>query len=98
MRLVPLALALLSVSGAAIAADDAGFVPRESFAPFVMPDPATAYRSASGLPGPAYWQNRADYSIKAKLDPTSDTLTGDETITYTNHSPDALAVDRRAHV
>jgi hypothetical protein len=92
MRLVPPVLALLIVSGAVSAADDAGFVPRESFAPFVMPDPANAYRAASGLPGPGYWQNRADYSIKAKLDPTSDTLTGDETITYTNHSPDTLAV------
>ncbi|HEY1772722.1 MAG TPA: M1 family metallopeptidase [Gammaproteobacteria bacterium] len=79
----------LSTFAAATAPD---FEPRESFAPFVYPTPASSYRSAAGVPGPDYWQNRADYRIQAKLDPASDTLTGEETITYTNHSPDALPV------
>jgi hypothetical protein len=84
-------LAVLSFSAyAASAAPD--FEPRESFAPFVYPVPASPYRSAAGTPGPDYWQNRADYKIAAKLDPASDTLTGEEVITYTNHSPDALPV------
>ncbi|HEY4128862.1 MAG TPA: M1 family metallopeptidase [Gammaproteobacteria bacterium] len=83
-------LVLLSFSVCAATAPD--FEPRESFAPFVYPVPASSYRSAAGVPGADYWQNRADYKIAAKLDPTSDTLTGEELITYTNHSPDALPV------
>jgi hypothetical protein len=51
-----------------------------------------AYRSASGRPGPLFWQNRADYKITATLDPASRRLSGSEVITYTNHSPDALDV------
>ena len=49
-----------------------------------------AYRSASGAPGKAYWQQRADYKIKAILDETNNTLSGEETITYYNNSPDDL--------
>lgn len=64
--------------------------PRAAFAPLQMPDPVNRYRSASGAPGPDYWQNRADYTIAAKLDPATKTLTGTVTITYTNNSPDAL--------
>ena len=86
-----LGLLLPSVSLACLA-DEGGFDPLASFARFQYPDPPSAYRSASGLPGPAYWQNRADYSIKASLDPATRTLTGSEVITYTNNSPDALPV------
>ena len=68
------------------------FSPLETFAPYAYREPANAYRSASGLPGPAYWQNRADYVIRAILEPASRTLSGSEVITYTNHSPDALDV------
>ena len=49
-----------------------------------------SYRTASGAPGPDYWQQRADYAIKAVLDDQRQILTGDETITYFNHSPDVL--------
>jgi len=48
------------------------------------------YRSASGAPGKAYWQQRADYKIKAQLDEKNNILSGDETITYYNNSPDDL--------
>lgn len=51
----------------------------------------TAMRAADGRPGPAYWQQRADYTIRATLDPASQTLSGSETIRYTNNSPHALA-------
>ncbi|WP_192822029.1 M1 family metallopeptidase [Rufibacter sp. LB8] len=54
-----------------------------------LPTPNT-YRSASGAPGHAYWQQRADYVIKAELNDDNQTLTGSETITYTNLSPDVL--------
>lgn len=48
------------------------------------------YRSASGAPGPKYWQQRADYEIEAQLDDEKQRLTGAETITYFNNSPDPL--------
>ena len=64
--------------------------PRETFAPLTLPTPVNAYRSGDGTPGPAYWQNRADYKIAATLDPVSASLNGDETITYTNNSPSTL--------
>ncbi len=66
--------------------------PRDIFAPLLLPNPASPTRSASGVPGPAYWQNRADYVITARIDPVAHVLTGHETITYTNNSPDALAI------
>jgi hypothetical protein len=47
-------------------------------------------RSFSGKTGAAYWQNRADYEIKAELDPSSNKLSGEETIYYYNNSPDTL--------
>jgi hypothetical protein len=68
------------------------YKPLETFAPFVYPQPATAFRTASGKPGPLFWQNRADYQIKATLEPATRKLTGEEVVTYTNHSPDDLDV------
>ncbi|WBL25170.1 M1 family metallopeptidase [Zunongwangia sp. HGR-M22] len=49
-----------------------------------------SYRSASGVPGPDYWQNEADYEIKATLDDKAHTLSGEITLSYTNNSPDEL--------
>lgn len=48
------------------------------------------YRSASGNPGPKYWQNAADYVIEATLDDKNHTITGKITATYTNNSPEDL--------
>lgn len=48
------------------------------------------YRTASGKPGPKYWQNEADYEIEVQLDTTSHTLSGKVTITYLNNSPESL--------
>ena len=47
-------------------------------------------RTASGAPGTKYWQQRADYNIKCELDEKNQKLTGSETITYFNKSPDPL--------
>jgi peptidase M1-like protein len=52
--------------------------------------PPDVYRTASGMPGPSYWQQRADYTIRASLDTSSHTIRGEETIRYTNNSPDTL--------
>src|SRR3978361_1940543 len=47
-------------------------------------------RTASGAPGVKYWQQRADYNIKCALDEKNLKLTGSETVTYYNNSPDPL--------
>ena len=49
------------------------------------------YRTASGAPGAAYYQQRADYVMDIKIDDETQRLYGEETITYTNNSPDVLA-------
>lgn len=54
-----------------------------------LPAPSTV-RTGSGRPGAGYWQQRADYRIRATLDSATRTLTGRETIHYVNRSPDAL--------
>src|SRR6478736_9656796 len=54
-----------------------------------LPTP-NEYRTASGAPGPKYWQQRADYDIKCELDEKNLKLTGSETVTYFNNSPDVL--------
>ncbi|MDP2189018.1 MAG: M1 family metallopeptidase [Sphingobacteriaceae bacterium] len=56
----------------------------------ILPD-ANTYRTASGAPGHQYWQQQADYEIDAQLDEVNLVLNGKERVTYTNHSPDALA-------
>lgn len=48
------------------------------------------YRNASGAPGHKYWKQKADYKMKITIDDTEQVLHGDETITYTNNSPDVL--------
>jgi len=48
------------------------------------------YRSGNGAPGPNYYQQQADYKMDLVLDDTKKTLSGNETITYTNNSPDNL--------
>ena len=55
----------------------------------ILPTP-NEQRTASGAPGVKYWQQRADYNIKCELDEKNLILTGSETITYTNNSPDPL--------
>lgn len=49
------------------------------------------YRTASGAPGHMYWQQQADYVISVELDDENQRISGDETITYHNNSPDALS-------
>jgi len=55
----------------------------------ILPTP-NEQRTASGAPGVKYWQQRADYNIKCTLDEKNLLLTGSETVTYTNNSPDPL--------
>ena len=62
---------------------------QEMFAPLDLPD-ADAERLGSGAPGPDYWQQEADYRIRATLDTVQHRVSGTETISYVNNSPDAL--------
>ncbi|MEF3077491.1 M1 family metallopeptidase [Winogradskyella poriferorum] len=48
------------------------------------------FRTGSGAPGPAYYQQQADYKMDIEIDDVNAKLYGDETITYTNNSPDEL--------
>ncbi|HEX8242333.1 MAG TPA: M1 family metallopeptidase, partial [Longimicrobium sp.] len=52
---------------------------------------AAGTRTATGQPGPHYWQQSVAYRIRAELDPQSTLLRGSERIVYRNRSPDALA-------
>ncbi len=54
-----------------------------------LPTPNDA-RTASGAPGEGYWQQRANYVIDVELDDEKRTISGTETITYSNNSPDEL--------
>ena len=69
----------------------AGYSYTDAFAPFFYSKNGNQYRSASGKPGHAYWQNRADYQITARLNESSNEISGTEVITYTNNSPDDLS-------
>ena len=49
-----------------------------------------SYRSASGAPGPDYYQQQADYVMNIELDDANHKIYGEETITYYNNSHDEL--------
>jgi hypothetical protein len=85
-----LAVALFAVLASRAGAQSGRSVADSSpFRPLTLPTP-TDVRTASGRPGPKYWQQRADYHITASLDTATHVLRGRETIHYVNHSPDAL--------
>ncbi|HAQ53983.1 MAG TPA: aminopeptidase [Flavobacteriaceae bacterium] len=60
---------------------------RQLYQEFATPN---SYRSASGAPGPNYYQQQADYKMDITLDDKNAKIYGEETITYTNNSPDVL--------
>src|SRR5213080_2825337 len=84
---------MLALMAAALLALQTGAQDVADTSPFralVLPSP-NRVRSASGAPGPDYWQQRVDYVIRATLDTSSQTIRGRERIHYVNHSPDTLA-------
>ncbi len=86
----PVLLIVLFLSfGAAISAQTNLFVPRNYLKSYEK-----ATRSWDGKPGANYWQNRANYVISASLEPVTRLLSGEETVTYFNNSPDTLKVIR----
>jgi len=79
-------LLFLTVTSLALQASVADTSP---FRALPLPAP-NRVRGASGAPGPDYWQQRADYVIRATLDTAGSLLRGTERIHYENHSPDTL--------
>src|SRR5688572_1913043 len=73
-----------------VCAQDSVYDHREAFHPQFYPYPGNNFRSASGEPGPKYWQNRADYKINSTLDTGMHKVIGEVEIIYTNNSPDDL--------
>ncbi|QNA90274.1 M1 family metallopeptidase [Massilia sp. Dwa41.01b] len=84
---LPIALAALCLSVSAFAADP--FDDKFRQLDELLPTPTTI-RTASGAPGHAYWQQRADYTIRATLDEANRSIRAAETVTYHNNSPDTL--------
>ena len=60
---------------------------RQMYQEFATPN---MYRSASGTPGPNYYQQQADYKMDIELDDKNARIYGEETITYHNNAPEAL--------
>ncbi|UTY58078.1 M1 family metallopeptidase [Massilia sp. erpn] len=87
MKRLPFGLAVFSLALSAFAAEpfDDKFRQLDELLPT-----ATPYRTASGAPGHAYWQQRADYTIRATLDEAKRAISGSGQITYHNNSPDTL--------
>jgi len=83
---------LLAFNASAQTTDSIKYDHQDLFGPITWPVTSGNTRLADGLPGANYWQNRADYSIRATLtEGTQDTtVTGEVTISYTNNSPDKL--------
>lgn len=64
--------------------------PYAAFDPLFYTQNGNDRRSASGMPGPKYWQNHVDYTIAVSLDETKHEVRGEIVITYKNNSPDLL--------
>jgi hypothetical protein len=86
-------LLLVAMGGSAFsqnAAPASNYDPHEAFNPLFYTQNGNEFRSASGYPGPKYWQNKADYNIVANLNDVTNTVSGSVTITYKNNSSDKL--------
>ena len=59
------------------------YVPRMAFDPMFDSGSRSPYRSSNGMPGPGYWQNRADYAIDARLDEEHRVISATVRVTYT---------------
>lgn len=63
----------------------------DAFGPVFYTQNGNDIRSASGQPGPKYWQNRADYKLTVKLNDQTNEISGTEVLSYTNNSPDNMS-------
>jgi Peptidase family M1 domain len=79
----PVSFSVFSQSGG-------NFDQHEAFAPIFYPAFGDEVRTAAGTPGPKYWQNEADYTIKVILDDVNQQISGEVQINYKNNSPESL--------
>ena len=70
---------------------DNTFNSQKAFSPLYYNTQVNQYRNSDGTPGPQYWQNRADYKVKAVLDTSTNIITGKVVISYSNMSPNSLS-------
>ena len=80
----------LGLSGNAVAQETSNYDYVEAFNPYFYTKNGNLLRSASGKPGPQYWQNSVDYKISAALDDQKREITAKVSMSYTNNSPDQL--------
>ncbi|MDB5151032.1 MAG: family peptidase [Mucilaginibacter sp.] len=99
MKLRSIGIGLLSVLALSASAQrkklnpndtSSNYNPAQAFSPMFYSEKGNDFHSANGAPGAKYWQNRADYTLKATLDTVSKTISGTVVINYVNNSPDAL--------
>ncbi|MBS1600289.1 MAG: M1 family metallopeptidase [Bacteroidetes bacterium] len=79
------------VSTKGVAQTESKYDQHEAFAPLLYPAYGDDIRSASGKPGPKYWQNSPDYKIDVSLDDQKHEVSGSVIITYKNNSPEKLS-------
>jgi len=91
-RILIVTFFVMIAGGSAFSQSDSGshYDQHKAFASFFYPNNGNEYRSASGQPGPAYWQNRVDYKIVVSLDTTQKRVSGSVVINYKNNSPEPL--------
>ncbi|MDZ7668282.1 MAG: M1 family metallopeptidase [Gammaproteobacteria bacterium] len=83
------ALAAAAAAAGAVTQSKGDFVDKFRQLDEVLPT-ANVYRNAAGAPGADYWQQQVDYDIDVTLDEQARRISGSETITYHNNSPDTL--------
>jgi hypothetical protein len=86
----PLLSFLLILLSAASFAQVSNYDPHTLFSPLFYNNSGTPTRAATGEPGTAYWQNKADYKINAALNDVTNEIKASVIITYKNNSPFAL--------
>ncbi|MCW3119037.1 MAG: family peptidase, partial [Chitinophagaceae bacterium] len=89
--LTVLSLLILVCPAIAQVTEKSKYDQHEAFSPLPYMSPLNPLtRTPAGSPAKGYWQNRADYTIDAKLDTSNHTITGTVEIAYSNNSPDPL--------
>ncbi|MBC8309043.1 MAG: M1 family metallopeptidase [Phycisphaerales bacterium] len=90
MRLALLVLILMSIGCEGSKKQESFLHNGDVFRMKSLPEPS-GVRTGSGAPGEKYWQQRANHSIQVRLDVETNTIHGNEVITYYNNSPDELS-------
>ena len=84
-------IALVSIAANGFAQQTSNYNYKETFKEPFYTKNGNEFRSASGQPGPRYWQNSADYKINVSLNPDKKELIASQEVDYTNNSPDEMS-------